>query len=184
MAGKAVIDGGKRDEIIYVAMKLFFENGYEATSVRAILDMVGGEVGMFYHYFKSKDALFQTVVERFFLDYKKRFGEIEKNCSTREQFLNVFLDYYSNSMKEFNSISGNMHWTIIYSMTARTIEELKPVIVNLLTKWGYSRNELIDIVAGQFLYGISATLHSQSFQTMAKGEQKEILAELAERLLR
>lgn len=183
MARKAVIDGGKRDKIIYTAMKLFFENGYEATSVRAILDMVGGEVGMLYHYFKSKDELFQTVVEKFFLDYKKRFQQIAEECSTRERFLNAFMDYYSNSMKKFNSVSGNIHWTIKYSMTARTIEELKPVIVNLLVKWGYSSKKPIDIAAGQFLYGISATLHSEIFQTMTQEEQKEILTELAECLL-
>ena len=51
MARKALLTGGKRDEIIYAAMELFFENGYEATSVRMILDKVNGEVCMFYHYF-------------------------------------------------------------------------------------------------------------------------------------
>lgn len=67
MPRKPVLEGGKRDEIISTAMQLFFENGYEATSVRMILDRVGGEVGMFYHYFKSKEELFQKVVDRFFL---------------------------------------------------------------------------------------------------------------------
>ena len=49
MARKAVLEGGKRDEIIMTAMKLFFEHGYEATSVRMIMNEVGGEIGMFYH---------------------------------------------------------------------------------------------------------------------------------------
>lgn len=44
MPKKAVLEGGKRDEIIYAAMELFFEKGYDATSVRMILDKVGGEV--------------------------------------------------------------------------------------------------------------------------------------------
>ena len=69
MARKAVLQGGKRDEIINVATKQFFEKGYEETSIRSILNDVGGEVGMFYHYFKSKDELFQVVVERFFHQY-------------------------------------------------------------------------------------------------------------------
>ena len=41
MARKAVLEGGKRDEIIDAATELFFENGYEATSVRMIMDKVG-----------------------------------------------------------------------------------------------------------------------------------------------
>ena len=66
MARKPVLTGGKRDEILESAMKLFFENGYEATSVRMIMNAVGGEIGLFYHYFKSKDELFDRVTERFF----------------------------------------------------------------------------------------------------------------------
>lgn len=34
----------KKDEIIYATMKLFFENGYDATFVRMILNKVGGEM--------------------------------------------------------------------------------------------------------------------------------------------
>lgn len=34
MARKPLLTGGKKDEIMDTAMKLFFENGYEATSVR------------------------------------------------------------------------------------------------------------------------------------------------------
>ena len=58
MARKPAAEGGKKEALITTALKLFMENGYENTSVRMILNEVGGEVGMFYHYFKSKDALF------------------------------------------------------------------------------------------------------------------------------
>ena len=37
MSRKAVTDGGKRDEIINAALNLFFEQGYEGTSVRSIM---------------------------------------------------------------------------------------------------------------------------------------------------
>ena len=87
MARKAVLEGGKRDEIIMTAMKLFFEHGYEATSVRMIMNEVGGEIGMFYHYFKSKDMLFDTVVERFFKEYSENFEAVLLTCKTREDFV-------------------------------------------------------------------------------------------------
>lgn len=76
-----------------------------------------------------------------------------------------------------------MHWTIQYAMAARTIEEMKPTIISLIDKWGYQRTEPIDIVAGQFLYGISATLHSESFSSMSLNEKKHALVEIANRLL-
>ena len=51
MARKPVLEGGKKDEIIAAATQLFFTEGFEGTSVRKILGMVNGEIGMFYHYF-------------------------------------------------------------------------------------------------------------------------------------
>ena len=43
MARKAILESGKRDEIIAAATQLFFTEGFEGTSVRKILGMVGGE---------------------------------------------------------------------------------------------------------------------------------------------
>ena len=90
MARKAVLTGGKRDEIIDIAMKLFFENGYEATSVRMIMNEVGGEIGMFYHYFKSKDMLFDQVVESFFKKYREKFEAMLMSCENKEAFANSY----------------------------------------------------------------------------------------------
>ena len=64
MARKAILEGGKRDEILDKAILLFTQNGYEGTSVRMILQEVGGEIGMFYHYFSSKEELFDCAMKR------------------------------------------------------------------------------------------------------------------------
>ena len=65
MARKAVLEGGKRDEILNAALELFLINGYDGTSIRMILERVGGEVGMFYHYFQSKQEVFNKAFEVF-----------------------------------------------------------------------------------------------------------------------
>ena len=183
MPKKAIIEGGKRDEIIYAAMELFFKNGFEATSVRMILDKVGGEVGMFYHYFKSKNDLFQTVVEYFFKDYRNNFIELTEYCNSKEQFIEKFLTYYQASMAKFSNLSPNLHWTIQYSMAARTIDELKPAIAMLIEKWGAERTDPLDIIAGQVVYGISATLHSKNFERMQAAKKKQVLVDLLDRLI-
>lgn len=183
MPKKAILEGGKRDEIIYTAMELFFKNGFEATSVRMILDKVGGEVGMFYHYFKSKNDLFQMVVEYFFKDYRNNFIKLTENCNSKEQFIESFLSYYQESMAKFSHISPNLHWTIQYSMAARTIDELGPAIAMLIEKWGTERTAPLDIIAGQVVYGISATIHSQSFEVMPIPEKKQVLGDLLTRLI-
>lgn len=68
-------------------------------------------------------------------------------------------------------------------MAARTIDELKPAIALLIERWGTERTEPLDIIAGQVVYGISATLHSQSFEAMPISERKQVLGDLFGRLL-
>lgn len=182
MARKAVLQGGKRDEIIKVATKQFFENGYEETSVRSILNDVGGEVGMFYHYFKSKDELFQVVVERFFDQYQKHFYEIVEMCTDKEEFARQMLKFYLDSMNQFAHVSDNLHWTIVYSLSVKTINSLLPAMEEIIRKAGYNIDRPIDIAASQFLYGLSATLHSESFAGMSFEEQKKELLALGDRL--
>lgn len=56
----------KRNEIIEASLELFFEKGYEATSIRNIQDKVGSTVSLFYHYFDSKDKVFNEAIKLFF----------------------------------------------------------------------------------------------------------------------
>ena len=54
----------KRAQILDAAEKLFFEKGYDRTSVQDILDALGMSKGGFYHYFDTKEAVLQSVSER------------------------------------------------------------------------------------------------------------------------
>jgi AcrR family transcriptional regulator len=53
----------KRHEIIQVASELFEEYGFDRTSMSMISDRLGGSKATLYGYFKSKDELFQAVVD-------------------------------------------------------------------------------------------------------------------------
>ena len=52
-----------RDQLVTEATRLFAERGFEATSVEAVLDAAGVSRGSLYHHFKSKDALFEAVLD-------------------------------------------------------------------------------------------------------------------------
>ncbi len=183
MARKAVLKGGKRDEILDVAMRLFFEHGYEATSVRMIMSEVGGEIGMFYHYFKSKDMLFDMVVERFFEKYKEQFGALIMSCNSPDDLIEKLMPLYEKSMGEFGQIRGNMHWTVQIAMHERTLMELRPIIASMLEKWNIKNKRPADIIAGQLLYGISATIHSPEFDKMSPADKKECVMSFMDRIL-
>ena len=54
----------KRAQILDAAEKLFYERGYDRTSVQDILDVLQMSKGGFYHYFDAKDSVLQAVSER------------------------------------------------------------------------------------------------------------------------
>lgn len=54
------------ENIITISAKLFVENGYDKTSMQDIVDAVGISKGGIFHHFKSKEDIFNAVMERQF----------------------------------------------------------------------------------------------------------------------
>lgn len=54
----------RENEIIDVAMRLFYTRTYEQTTIQDIIDTIGIAKGTFYHYFKSKDELLDAIMQR------------------------------------------------------------------------------------------------------------------------
>ncbi|RIV35967.1 TetR/AcrR family transcriptional regulator [Micromonospora radicis] len=55
--------GGTRERIQAVALELFTEQGYEATSLREVAERLGVTKAALYYHFKSKDEIVTSVVE-------------------------------------------------------------------------------------------------------------------------
>lgn len=53
----------KKDEVHTAAARLFFEKGYEATSIQDVADSVGILKGSLYYYIDSKEDLLYAVIE-------------------------------------------------------------------------------------------------------------------------
>ena len=54
----------RRDEILDVAERLIRARGYEAMSIQDIQDELGVSRGAIYHYFRSKEAILDALIER------------------------------------------------------------------------------------------------------------------------
>ena len=54
----------KRNEILDVAQRLVYTKGYEQMTIQDILDGLPISKGAFYHYFDSKQALLEALIER------------------------------------------------------------------------------------------------------------------------
>ena len=54
----------RRGQILDMAEALFFEKGYDRTSIQDILDALGMSKGGFYHYFDAKETVLREICER------------------------------------------------------------------------------------------------------------------------
>ncbi len=81
----------RRAELIRAAATLFQTRGYENTSMQDVMDMLGIAKGTIYHYFKSKEELFEAVtldiVERVTARMQEITASAEGNALQRLQQL-------------------------------------------------------------------------------------------------
>lgn len=52
----------RRQEILYAALDLFVKKGYAATKITDIAEQVSMSVGLLFHYFESKEKLYEELV--------------------------------------------------------------------------------------------------------------------------
>lgn len=63
-----------KSKIVEAAWKLFYDQGYENTTVEEIIDESGTSKGSFYHYFEGKDALLGSLAYMF----DEKYEELKK----------------------------------------------------------------------------------------------------------
>ena len=68
-----------RQKIIDTAWELFYENGYENTTVNDIIRKVGTSKGGFYYYFKAKEDLLNSLYSVFDREYEKFYENMDQN---------------------------------------------------------------------------------------------------------
>ncbi len=69
----------RRGEILKVARNLFLTKDYEKTTMIDIMDTLEIAKGTIYHYFKSKEALFEAVIEDIVEENIKQMRTLVKN---------------------------------------------------------------------------------------------------------
>ena len=137
------------------------------TSVRDILHEVGGEVGMFYHYFKSKDEIFELAIDSYLDQFISDCSEICRNDSgTFQETVNFLVALQYASIMTFKETwSDNCHWSIQNAIYKRTLDRLIPHVETLIKNSVY-KNEMsfrvkeLDLhdITLFLVYGISGVL--------------------------
>lgn len=74
-------------KIVSAAWKLFYEQGYDHTTVDDIIELSGTSKGSFYHYFEGKDALLSSLSFLFDEKYEELIPTLQPEMNSFEKLL-------------------------------------------------------------------------------------------------
>lgn len=85
-----------RQTIMDAAWELFYENGYENTTINDIIRKAGTSKGGFYYYFKAKDELLNSLYAFFDQEYEKFYKTMDKSLNSLIQLklLGQYVSYF------------------------------------------------------------------------------------------
>lgn len=76
-----------RSRIVSAAWKLFYEQGYDDTTVEEIVEESGTSKGSFYHYFSGKDALLSSLSDLFDDKYQELIPTLQEDMDSFEKLM-------------------------------------------------------------------------------------------------
>lgn len=130
-----------RDYILKTAFSLFITNGYKAVTMHDLENATKLTKGAFYHYFKSKEELFQAVIEKFYLSTHLNC-EVE-NTSSLENFIAFNLKCLKERMLSLKEMTGDKipdpHFIILILEAKKHFpslaEKIKDTFQTQITQW-------------------------------------------------
>ena len=100
-----------RDMILKAARQVFTDLGFDATTVRDIVRQTGLASGTFYNYFRSKEEVFEAVLDDTALNIRPRLHEIRIQARTFEDFIEgtfrAFFEHVASDREMFEMVQRN-----------------------------------------------------------------------------
>lgn len=112
-----------KSKIVSAAWKLFYEQGYEDTTIEEIIEESGTSKGSFYHYFEGKDALLGSLA--YMMDEK--YAELEPDIPEDANSYEVLL-YLNHELLTMIEESINLELLARLYSTQLTTRGEKPLL--------------------------------------------------------
>ena len=125
----------RRQEIIETAMHLFYEKGYEKTSIGDIAKAIGVAQGLCYRYFPSKEALFDSTVDQYAQILADRLSlPAEKEVSLRQILENMPVDAETDDTDFYKVFHKADNKKFHDQLSMKVCEKLLPTVTKLLER--------------------------------------------------
>ena len=76
-----------KGKIVSAAWQLFYEQGYDDTTIEEIVEVSGTSKGSFYHYFEGKDALLSSLSYLFDEKYEELMETMDQNLTPVDKLI-------------------------------------------------------------------------------------------------
>ena len=145
-----------RSRIVSAAWKLFYEEGYEDTTIDEIVERSGTSKGSFYHYFAGKDALLGTLSTLFDEKYEELMPRLDEFQTSYDKlmFLNRELFFMIENTVPLDLLAG-MYSSQLVTKGEKHLMDYNRVYYRLLrsiTAEGQGRGEFrTDIPANEIV---------------------------------
>lgn len=163
----------RKDEILSTAMKLFYEKGFEKTSISDIAKELNIAQGLCYRYFSSKEILFEAAIDKYTnILVEKMIGNLDlEKISLKSLIINT-----SDIIEE----KDNLYYKVFHSkenksfherLSLRICKELVPImskVIESANKRGEIQITDIDAYANFCVYGQLGILNMDNINNEEK----------------
>lgn len=104
-----------KGKIIKAAWKLFYDQGYENTTIDEIIAESGTSKGSFYHYFKGKDSLLSSLSYMFDEEYEALKGQLSDDMTCFEKLLKLNQELFTfiENQIDINLLAGMLSTQLV-----------------------------------------------------------------------
>ncbi len=137
-----------KGKIVSAAWKLFYEQGYEDTTVEDIVWESGTSKGSFYHYFESKDALLGSLSYLFDEKYEELAPSISDSMNSIDALLYLNSELFGMIENQIDlDLLGRLFSTQLTTKGEQSLLDHNRVYYKLIRKFvtrGQEKNEITD----------------------------------------
>ncbi|MAC46158.1 MAG: TetR family transcriptional regulator [Oceanospirillum sp.] len=129
----------RRKELVAIAARLFFEQGYERTTVRMLADAMGIKSGSLFHHFNDKQEILCAVIQDGMESALEIAGEaLDGVTEPRERFLALSKAHLSTLLTDRNA-----HVVALYEWRSLSEESLN-VLIGMRDEYEALWQQVID----------------------------------------
>ena len=176
-----------KSRIVKAAWNLFYKNGYDHTTIEDIIAASKTSKGTFYHYFKGKEALLNSLSYLFDEKYEELSAVIDPNLSAYDKllFLNHELFYMIEKSVDIHLLAY-LYSSQLVTKDKKSLSDKKRFYFKWLTEiiaTGIETGEFKDTSTAEELMGIYAMCERAALYDWALFKGKYSLTEHSDKLL-